>query len=183
MHHFTCWTLFISGINRAWLYKGLSDSQRQPNSDLAQWQSMRLMIWRLWVQTPLGAIFDEIFFVLYHFRSVRTCIVKNSNEIFTGANCVLSPETKSTNYFSSCCLSLLSTPRTKDLIYFTETSPSIKWNKMGNGKLDILPTWTHVFVMGIQDFTFLQDKWYLCSSLKAGSYNSIHVLTLPWSLS
>ena len=71
MHHFTCWTLFISGINRAWLYKGLSDSQRQPNSDLAQWQSMGLMIWRLWVQTPLGAFFDEIYFVLCNFRSVR----------------------------------------------------------------------------------------------------------------
>ena len=63
--------LFISRINRAGLYKGLSDSQRQPNSDLAQWQSMRLMIWRLWVQTPLEAIFDEIYFVLCNFRSVR----------------------------------------------------------------------------------------------------------------
>ena len=68
MHHFICWTLFISGINRSWLYKGLSDSQRQPNSDLAQWQSMRLMIWRLWVQPPLGAFFDEIYFVLCNFR-------------------------------------------------------------------------------------------------------------------
>ena len=36
MHHFTCWTLFISRINRAWLYKGLNDSHQQPNSDLAQ---------------------------------------------------------------------------------------------------------------------------------------------------
>ena len=36
MHHFTCWTLIISRINRAWLYKGLNDSHRQPNSDLAQ---------------------------------------------------------------------------------------------------------------------------------------------------
>ena len=34
MHHFTCWTLFISGINRAQLHKGLNDSHRQPNSDL-----------------------------------------------------------------------------------------------------------------------------------------------------
>ena len=29
------------------------------------------MIWRFWVQTPLGAIFDEIYFVLCNFRSVR----------------------------------------------------------------------------------------------------------------
>ena len=29
------------------------------------------MIWRLWVQTPLGAIFDEIYFVLLNLRSVR----------------------------------------------------------------------------------------------------------------
>ena len=36
MHHFICWTLFISRINRAWLYKGLVDSHPQPNSDLAQ---------------------------------------------------------------------------------------------------------------------------------------------------
>ena len=69
--HVGCWTLFFSGINRAWLYKGLSDLQRQPNSDLAQWQSMRLMIWRLWVQTLLGAFFDKFYFVLCNFRSVR----------------------------------------------------------------------------------------------------------------
>ena len=36
MQHFTCWTLFICKINRAWLYKGLVDSHPQPNSDLAQ---------------------------------------------------------------------------------------------------------------------------------------------------
>ena len=36
MHHFTCWTLFISRINRACLYKGLNDSHLQPNSELAQ---------------------------------------------------------------------------------------------------------------------------------------------------
>ena len=36
MHHFTCWTLFISRINRAWLYKDLNDSHPQPKSDLAQ---------------------------------------------------------------------------------------------------------------------------------------------------
>ena len=34
--NFTCWTLIISGISRAWLYKGLNDSQRLQNSDLAQ---------------------------------------------------------------------------------------------------------------------------------------------------
>ena len=37
MHHFTFWTLFTSRrINRACLYKGLNESCRQPNSDLAQ---------------------------------------------------------------------------------------------------------------------------------------------------
>ena len=36
MYHFTCWTLSISRINRAKLYKGLSDLHRQPNCDLAQ---------------------------------------------------------------------------------------------------------------------------------------------------
>ena len=72
-----------SGINRAWLYKGLSDSQRQPNSDLAQWQSLRLMIWWLWVQTPLGAFLTK--FIMCCIPSdlsdnlTETCIVKNSN--------------------------------------------------------------------------------------------------------
>ena len=32
---FTCWTLFNSWINRAWLYKGREDSGWQPNVDLA----------------------------------------------------------------------------------------------------------------------------------------------------
>ena len=36
MHHFTCWTLFITRINRAWLYKDLEDSGWQLNVDLAQ---------------------------------------------------------------------------------------------------------------------------------------------------
>ena len=36
MNHFTCWTLFISRINRAWLYKGHDDSGWQLNVDLAQ---------------------------------------------------------------------------------------------------------------------------------------------------
>ena len=36
MHHFTFWTLFISRINSACLYKDLNDSHPQPNSDLAQ---------------------------------------------------------------------------------------------------------------------------------------------------
>ena len=35
------------------------------------WQSGGLMILRLWVQTPLGTIFDKIYFVLCNFRSVR----------------------------------------------------------------------------------------------------------------
>ena len=36
MHYFTCWTLFISRINRTWLYEGLNDWHRQQNSGLAQ---------------------------------------------------------------------------------------------------------------------------------------------------
>ena len=35
---------------------------------------MRLMIWRLWVQTLLGEIFDEIYFVLCNFRSDRNAV-------------------------------------------------------------------------------------------------------------
>ena len=36
MHHFTCWTLFISRINRASLYKGHEDSDWQLNVELAK---------------------------------------------------------------------------------------------------------------------------------------------------
>ena len=36
MHYFTYWTLFISRINRAWLYKGHENSGWQLNADLAQ---------------------------------------------------------------------------------------------------------------------------------------------------
>ena len=36
MHHFACWTLSISRINRARLYKGHEDSGWQLNVDLAQ---------------------------------------------------------------------------------------------------------------------------------------------------
>ena len=36
MHHFTCWTLFISRINRTWLYERHEDSGWQLNVDLAQ---------------------------------------------------------------------------------------------------------------------------------------------------
>ena len=35
MHHFTCWTLFISRINRTWLYKGHGDSGWQLNVNSA----------------------------------------------------------------------------------------------------------------------------------------------------
>ena len=38
MHHFTCWTLFISRNNRAWIYKGHKDSGLQQNSEWQQWQ-------------------------------------------------------------------------------------------------------------------------------------------------
>ena len=65
MHHFTCCTLFISRISRAWLYKGHEDLGWQLNVDLAQ-----LVIWRLWFQSPLGAFWW--FFLLFPVqRSVR----------------------------------------------------------------------------------------------------------------
>ena len=36
MHHFTYWTLLVSRIKRAWLYKGHEDSDWQLTVDLAQ---------------------------------------------------------------------------------------------------------------------------------------------------
>ena len=63
MHHFTCWTLFISRINRARLYKGLDDSHPQPNSDLATVVEHRTGDLEV-VKTPIGGNFLQIFFVL-----------------------------------------------------------------------------------------------------------------------
>ena len=50
-----------SRISRTWLYKGLNDSHTQLNSDLAQLVDLRVMVQRLWVQAPLGTIFDDFF--------------------------------------------------------------------------------------------------------------------------
>ena len=64
MHHFTCWTLLISRINRAWLYKGHEDSGWQLNVDLAQlvrhWPEDPEVL----VSNPTAAIFWRIFFGL-----------------------------------------------------------------------------------------------------------------------
>ena len=69
MHHFTYWSLFISRINRASLCKGHEDSGWQLNVDLAQLSEH-------WSHDPevvssLGAIFDNIYFVLCNLKSVR----------------------------------------------------------------------------------------------------------------
>ena len=59
MHNFTLWILFISRINRAQIYKGLNDSHRQRNNDLAHlveyWSDDQDVV----CSNPTGAIFDE----------------------------------------------------------------------------------------------------------------------------
>ena len=61
MHHFTFWTLVISRINRACLYKGHEDSGWQLNIDLAQfvehWHDHPEVLGSI----PTGAIFDDFF--------------------------------------------------------------------------------------------------------------------------
>ena len=70
MHHFTCWTLFISRINRA--YKDLNDSHRQPNSDLAQLVGHESDDPEVVGSGPTrGNFFEEIYFVLCNLKSVR----------------------------------------------------------------------------------------------------------------
>ena len=71
MNHFTCWILFISRINKAWLYEGINDSHRQPNSDLAQLGEQETDDLEVVSSNLTGAIFDEIYIVLWNFRSVR----------------------------------------------------------------------------------------------------------------
>ena len=65
MHHFTCWTLFISRINRAWLYNSTEDSGWQLNVDLAQlvrhWPEDPEVL----VSNPTGGNFWRIFFLLF----------------------------------------------------------------------------------------------------------------------
>ena len=86
MHHFTCWTLFISRINRAWLYKGDEDSRWQLNVDLAQlvrhWPEDPEVL----VSNPTGGNFWRIFFCFSLCKDLsdnltEMPIVKNSNEI------------------------------------------------------------------------------------------------------
>ena len=65
MHHFTYWTLFISRINRAWLYKGHEDSGWQLNVDLAQLVRHWPEDLEVLVSNPTGDNFWRIFFLLF----------------------------------------------------------------------------------------------------------------------
>ena len=62
--HFTCWTLFISRINRAWLYKGHEDSGWQLNVDLAQMVGHWPHDPEVLVSNSTGGQFLTIFFAL-----------------------------------------------------------------------------------------------------------------------
>ena len=84
MPHFTCWTLFISRIYRAWLYKGHEDSGRQLNVDLAQLVRHWPEDLEVLVSNPIGGIFWRIFFCSSLCNDLsdnltETPIVKNSN--------------------------------------------------------------------------------------------------------
>ena len=59
--------------NVEWCMKqsSLQKSHAQQIPSYLSWQRIRVMIQRLWVQTLLEAIFDEIYFVLCSFGSVR----------------------------------------------------------------------------------------------------------------
>ena len=85
MHHFTYWTLFISRINRAWLYKGHEDSDWQLNVDLAQLVGHWPRDPKVLVSIPTGGNFWRIFFCSSLCKDLsdnltETPIVKNSNE-------------------------------------------------------------------------------------------------------
>ena len=71
MHHFTCWTLFISRINRAWLYKGHEDPGWQLNVDLAQLVRHWPEDLEVLVSNPTGGNFWWIFF--FAFLCVKIC--------------------------------------------------------------------------------------------------------------
>ena len=64
MHHFTCWTLFISRINRAWLCKSHEDSAWQLNVDLAQLVRHWPNDLEVLVSNPTGGNFWRVIFAL-----------------------------------------------------------------------------------------------------------------------
>ena len=70
MHHFTCWTLFISRINRTWLYKGHEDSGWQLNVDIAQLVRHWPEDLEVLVSNLTGGNFWRIFFA---FPCVKIC--------------------------------------------------------------------------------------------------------------
>ena len=87
MHHFTCWTLFISRINRAWLYKGHEDSGWQLNVDLAQLVRLLPDDLEVLVSNPTGGNFWPILFCFPLPKDLsdnltETPIVKNSSNHF-----------------------------------------------------------------------------------------------------
>ena len=85
MHHFTYWTLFISRINRAWLYKGHEDSGWQLNVDLAQLVRHWPHDLEVLVSNPTGGNFWRNFFFALPCKDLsdnltETPIVKNSTD-------------------------------------------------------------------------------------------------------
>ena len=66
MHLGLC--LFLESKEHDFIKALMINTDNQIVTELS-WQSIRLMIQRLWVQTPLGAIFDKIYFALCNFKS------------------------------------------------------------------------------------------------------------------
>ena len=91
MHHFTCWTLFISRINRAWLYKDHQDSGWQLNVDLAQLVRHWPEDVEVLVSNPTGGNFWQFFFAhpcvkdlsdnLTEMPIVKNSIIRLTNKI------------------------------------------------------------------------------------------------------
>ena len=87
MHHFTCWTLLISRINRAWLYKGHEDSGWQLNVDWAQLVRHWPEDLEVLVSNPTGGNFWRFFFFALPFVKMsdnltEMPIVKNWTLVF-----------------------------------------------------------------------------------------------------
>ena len=68
MQYVTCWTLFISRINRAWLYKGHEDSGWQLSADLAQLAEYWPEDLEVLVSNPTGGNFWRFFFALSYVK-------------------------------------------------------------------------------------------------------------------
>ena len=125
MHHFTCWTLFISRINRSWLYKGHEDSGWQLNVNLAQLVRHWPEDLEVLVSNPTGSIFWRNFFAL---SCVKICQIIWQKRLSWKTHLFITPihicrlRTQAAWMGGSCCIYFIDLSYCSNLWICLETS-------------------------------------------------------------